>query len=375
MTSARNAPALEPLPAVAAAGRVSTGEPIRVGIIGAGNISRNHVEGYLDAGANVVAVADPNPLALETRAREWGVTRTFADYQELLDQPDIDAVSICAPNAVHHPATIAAAKAGKHVLCEKPISLSIAEADEMITACRDAGVVLQVNHHLRSNPAVQRTKSMLAPGELGRIAYVRFRQAHDWGGADTLRPTFQLRSLAGGGTLLDNGCHLFDLARYLAGPVDGGVLPRGDHQVRDRAGGHRGRQPAVRLRRPGRPRDGVDGDRLGGRVRDLRHPGEHRVQQSDRQEGASPPVPRPARPSWGDSAATSWEFAGGSDYTRHIVAFLAAIRREGDVICTGEDGREAVRLVLAAYQSADAGSPCASRAEHRLPQKERGGSR
>ena len=79
---------------------MNEGQPIRVGIIGAGNISRNHVEGYLDSGANVVAIADPNQVALDTRSREWGVNRAFTDYQDLLDQPDIDAVSICAPNAV-----------------------------------------------------------------------------------------------------------------------------------------------------------------------------------------------------------------------------------------------------------------------------------
>ncbi len=143
----------------------------------------------------------------------------FRDFRDLLALPGLDAVSICTPNAAHHAPTLAAAAAGMHVLCEKPISLSLTEADEMIAACREAGVVLQVDHHLRSNRAVERARAMIAAGELGRVTFVRLRQAHDWSGRAEVPPGFRTRALAGGGTLLDNGCHLFDLARYLGGPV------------------------------------------------------------------------------------------------------------------------------------------------------------
>jgi len=193
--------------------------PLRVGIIGAGNIARNHVKGYKAAGAQVVAIADTNPVTLETRAAEWSVPHAFADFRDLLQVPGLDAVSVCTPNSAHHAPTIAAAAAGKHVLCEKPISLSLTEADEMIGACHDAGVVLQIDHHLRSNRSVGRARRMIESGALGRVTFVRLRQAHDWSGRAEVPPGFRLRALAGGGTLLDNGCHLFDLARYLGGPV------------------------------------------------------------------------------------------------------------------------------------------------------------
>ena len=142
--------------------------PLRVGIIGAGNIARNHVQGYRAAGAQIVAIADTNPATLETRSAEWSVRHAFRDFRDLLALPGLDAVSICTPNAAHHGPTLAAAAAGKHVLCEKPISLSLTEADEMIAACREAGVVLQVDHHLRSNRAVERARRMIDAGELGR---------------------------------------------------------------------------------------------------------------------------------------------------------------------------------------------------------------
>ncbi len=97
--------------------------PLRVGIIGAGNIARNHVEGYRSAGAQIVAIADTQAQTLVRRAREWGVEHAFADHRDLLAIPGLDAVSVCTPNAVHHAVTLAAAEAGVHVLCEKPVSL------------------------------------------------------------------------------------------------------------------------------------------------------------------------------------------------------------------------------------------------------------
>jgi predicted dehydrogenase len=283
----------------------------------------------------------------------------FPDYRQLVALPEIDAVSVCTPNSLHHPVTLAAAAAGKHVLCEKPISLSLAEADEMIEACRIAGVVLQINHHLRSNPAVTRTREMLDDGALGRVAFIRLRQAHDWGGAAALRPTFQLRSLAGGGTLLDNGCHLFDLVRHLAGPVAEVFCRIGtlkfETELEDLASvslelesGALGELEAAWTAtgwEEGFAIYGTQGsleysNRTGRRV--LRHL-----------------FRDPVTTSWSEPAAMSWELDSGgqSDYVRHVAAFIAAIEGRADVACTGEDGREAVRLVLASYESA----------RHRLP--------
>ena len=135
-------------------------------------------------------------------------------------QSVIDAVSICTPNSSHHPITLAAAKAGKHVLCEKPVSLDLAQTHEMIDACATSGVIFQVGHHMRSWDAAVEAKALIDAGGIGEVAYVRLRQAHDWGGALFVRGAFGSKAKSGGGTLLDNGCHLFDLARYFAGFVD-----------------------------------------------------------------------------------------------------------------------------------------------------------
>ena len=329
--------------------------PLRVGIIGAGNIARNHVKGYLAAGAQVVAIADTNPTTLETRATEWSVRHAFADFRDLLDLPGLDAVSICTPNAAHHAPTLAAAAAGKHVLCEKPISLSLTEADEMIAACHDAGVVLQVDHHLRSNRAVGRARRMIEAGELGRVTFVRLRQAHDWSGRAEVPPGFRTRALAGGGTLLDNGCHLFDLARFLGGPVEE-VFARVatlkfDIELEDTA--------SVSLL--------FESGALGQIETAWTATGWDQGFWIDGTKGALEYSERSGRPilrhvfrdpvnvTWDEPEAESWQTPAGLDHIRAVASFVAAVRGTVPVACTGEDGRDAVRLALASYDSARLG--------------------
>lgn len=331
--------------------------PVRVGIIGSGNIARNHVEGYEAAGAEVVGLVDVDADVLARRALEWRVERTFTDVAGLLELPGLDAVSVCTPNAAHAPATIAAAAVGKHVLCEKPVSLSLAEADTMIEACREAGVLLQVDHHLRSNPSVERARAIIESGELGRITYVRLRQAHDWGGRTEVPPGFRTPALAGGGTLLDNGCHLFDLARHLAGDVSEvfgrmGTL-KFEVEVEDTA--------HVSLR--------FASGALGSIETSWTTTGWDQAFHVDGTAGALEYTERDGRPrlrhvrrplgdtTWEGAASTAWETPPGTDHARAVAAFVSAIRGERAVPCTGEDGREAVRLALASYESARSGRP------------------
>jgi predicted dehydrogenase len=336
---------------------VRSQRPIRVGIIGTGNISRNHVAGYRAAGAEIAAIADIDPVALEARRRRWRVDRAYSDYRDLVALPDIDAVSVCTPNAVHCEATVAAALAGKHVLCEKPLSLSLEDAQSMIDACRAAGVVLQVNHHLRSSPVVQRARLMIQTGELGAITFIRFRQAHDWGGAPMVPPSFRSRTVAGGGTLLDNGCHMFDLAHFLGGPVADVFCRVGtlkfEAEVEDTA--------AVSLR--------FERGALGEIETAWTATGWEEGFWIYGTKGTLEFGNRPSRPvlrhvhrgagttSWAQPEVTIWKPPAGSNYVRHVASFLASIRGETPVICTGEDGLEAVRLVLAAYRSAATGRP------------------
>lgn len=329
--------------------------PVRVAVIGTGAISRRHVDGYRAAGAEVVAVCDNDEASLGRRGREWDVPRRYLDFRTMFRDGGFEAVSIAAPTAIHHPATLAAAEAGVHVLVEKPIALSLALADEMISASAAAGVVLQVNHQLRSGGPARKAKELIEAGAIGRVTYVRLRQAHDWAGAG-VRPSFRTRDSAGGGTLLDNGCHLMDLARYFGGRVED-VYARTatlqhDVELEDTA--------VVSLRFEGGALGTVEtawtatGWEEGfwvygteGSLECTNRLGPAALRHSYRNSPGT---------TWGETDVTTFDFAGEGPHSRHIAAFLAAVEGSGPVACTGEDGREAVRLVLAAYDSAALGT-------------------
>ncbi len=333
--------------------------PHRVGVVGTGGIARSHVLGYQAAGAEVVALCDSNPTTLASRQSEWGVSTGYTDYLELLADPAVEAVSVCTPNSSHHPITLAAAKAGKHVLCEKPVSMDLAQAEEMIDACRQAGVIFQVGHHMRSWGAATKAKQLIEHGDIGEVTYVRLRQAHDWGGASEVRGAFASLALSGGGTLLDNGCHLFDLARHLAGDV-ADVYSRiatrkFDVEVEDTAvsslGFVSGAIGQVEVAWTGTGWQeafwvfGTEGslecdNRVGPNVLT------HRYRSS-------------AGVTWADTDVARYDLQSLESHTQHVINFLSAIGGTGPVVCTGEDGLEAVRLVLASYESAGLNRPVA----------------
>ena len=327
-------------------------KPLNVGIIGAGGVAIFHYEGYTAGGANILAIADLNVAALERRQKQWNIPRGYINVDELLADPDIEAVSVCLPNALHHPVTLAAARAGKHVLCEKPISLSLERGEEMIRVCREAGVVLQIGHHLRSDAAAAKAKRLIESGALGRLTYMRLRQAHDWGGAENVRDSFGKLANSGGGTLLDNGCHMMDWARFFGGNVaevyGRTATLKFDVEVEDTS--------VVSLTFESGALGTVEnawtatgwdyGFWIYGTEGALEHTNRY---------GA--PV---LRHYYRESSGTTWAepdlathaFGGLTAHSQAVVDFLAAIRGERDVVCTGEDGLEAVRLVLAGYESA-----------------------
>jgi predicted dehydrogenase len=330
---------------------------MKIGVIGAGNIAAHHVKGYVSNGAEVVAIADVSVAMLERRKKDWNVERAFTDYNELLAQADVEAVSICTPNAYHYPATIAAAKAGKHILCEKPLSLSLEQAQEMIDACKKAGVILQINHHLRSNPAAYKAKQMIDAGEIGRITFIRLRQAHDWGGLPKVSDNFGKLALAGGGTMLDNGCHMFDLAGYFGGEVEE-VYARTatlkfDIEVEDVSistlkfkSGALGNIENAWCATGWEEGFWIYGTQ--GSLEYTNRYGKPIMRHSFRFSPGN---------SWDQTDVTHYDFTGESNHTRHIGNFLASIRGEREVICKGEDGMQAVKLVLASYESAKKNLP------------------
>jgi len=161
----------------------------------------------------VLAIASRDLARAEATARSLGIPRAYGSYEELLADPDVDAVYLPLPNHLHAAWTIAAARAGKHVLCEKPLSLTAAEAQEMVDACREAGVVLMEAFMYRLHPSWEAVRDILASGRIGRL-----RAIDSWFSYHNADPE-DIRNIAeyGGGALYDIGCYCVNLSRMLFG--------------------------------------------------------------------------------------------------------------------------------------------------------------
>lgn len=191
---------------------------LSIGLIGCGNISRAHLRGYLAVAdqATVTAVADVDAGLAAERAKQAGSASVFSSYQQLLDEASVDAVDICLPHHLHVDAIIAAAKAGKHVLCEKPLCLTLAEADRIAEAVEASGITVMCAHNQLTLPAVARARELIGSGALGRVYELRTTDSffNDFDPA-----TMGWRANAatsGGGELIDTGYHPAYLLLYLA---------------------------------------------------------------------------------------------------------------------------------------------------------------
>jgi predicted dehydrogenase len=161
-----------------------------------------------------------NKAAVKKAATQFGWSHATTRWQEIIANPEIDIVDINTANDTHAEIAIAAAKAGKHVLCEKPLAMSVPEAAAMLAAVKKAGVVHMICHNYRRIPAIAQAKKMIAAGDLGRIYHYRARYLQDW----IVDPEFPLvwrlqGKLAGSGANGDINAHIIDLARYLVGEL------------------------------------------------------------------------------------------------------------------------------------------------------------
>ncbi|MFC4811453.1 Gfo/Idh/MocA family protein [Paenibacillus sp. GCM10023250] len=188
---------------------------LRVGVIGAGSISGLHLEAYKRCpDAEIAAICDLNGERAQAAADKYGAARTYTDYRELLADPGIDAVSVCTWNNTHAEISIAALEAGKHVLCEKPMTRTVEDAERVREAVRRSGKVLQVGFVRRYAGSVDVLKRFIDAGELGEIYYAKascLRRLGNPGG------WFSDKERSGGGPLIDLGVHIIDICWYLMG--------------------------------------------------------------------------------------------------------------------------------------------------------------
>ena len=192
---------------------------LKWGLLSTANINRSVIGPIRASKRNQLeAVASRSHEKSRAYAKEWNIPRAFGTYEEMLSDPGIDVVYISLPNGLHAEWAIKAAQAGKHILCEKPLALTVQELDAMEAAAREAGVVLAEAFMYRHHPQTLKVKQLVADGEIGDLQLVRGSFTFNLQKLGDVRLVPEL----GGGSIWDVGCYPISYARYLVGaePLD-----------------------------------------------------------------------------------------------------------------------------------------------------------
>lgn len=196
---------------------------LRLAVIGTGAFADVcHIPGLRShSQAEVVLLCGRSDAHTRAMAERWRISQVSTDYREVCARDDIDAVTIATPNALHARQALAASAGGKHVFCEKPLGMTVSEAQEMNQAAQESGKIHQVAFTYRYLYGVRELKRRLLAGDIGEPHYLRL-QFDSWQGLhpDSRIGFREILNLAGGGMLYDVGCHLFDLALFILGPIE-----------------------------------------------------------------------------------------------------------------------------------------------------------
>ncbi len=189
---------------------------LRLAFIGAGGIAGTHMRCFNEMeDVDIVAMADISRAALERRSKEYGIANCFEDYETMLSKVRPDAVSVCTPNGLHAPTTIASLSSGAHVIVEKPMAMNAREATAMLDAARKHRRKLVIGFQQRFDPKTRFIKDAVDGGRMGRILFARVqalrrRGIPNWG-------VFGRKELQGGGPLVDIGVHVLEAVHYIMG--------------------------------------------------------------------------------------------------------------------------------------------------------------
>jgi len=338
-------------------------EKVKVGIIGSqfeADIQAASLK-ILPEEAELVAVASPTAGHPEALAAKYGIPNCYHDYREMLKQRDIEMVSITAPNYLHASMTIDIARAGKHVVCEKPLCMTLEEADEMIDVCRQQGVLLMYAEELLFTPKYVKAKQIIDEGGLGKVYLVKQSERH----FGPHSPWFWDAERSGGGALMDLGCHGIAFCHWFLGRpriksvlCQMGTYVQGDKTraednsvcILEFEGGAVGQVENSWARRGGMD-DCIEVYGEGGVIYADLHMGNalptyseygfgYAVEKAPDTKGWTYPV-----------FDEHWNY-GMPQEMRH---FARCVRGKEECLVTGEDGRVVQEALYAAYQSAGSG--------------------
>ena len=345
---------------------------VRVGLVGSQFVSSIHAESlHRCADAELFAVASPTPGNAEKFAARWGIPHHFTDYRRMLDQRDLDLVVIGAPNQLHCPVTVDAAAAGKHVVCEKPLCMNLAEADRMIEACRRANVLLMYAEELCFTPKYVRLKRLLDEGAVGVPTLIKQVEKHDGPHA----PHFWDVERSGGGVTMDMGCHAVEFFRWMLSGATGkrpairSVYAHMSTQVH--ADKPRGDDNAVLILELDNPQGGApvvcvaeeSWTKLGGMDDRAELHGSGGVAYADLLHGNA--IETYSQGGYGYAvekagSTVGWSFtiyeeAWNYGFPQEMEHFVRCVQGREKPLVTGEDGRAVLEAVFAAYESAGTG--------------------
>ena len=335
-------------------------ERVRFGIIGCGMIGPWHARGITGApDAELVAVCDVIKEKADKLSGDFGDLPTYTDYKVMFAEAGVDAVSVCVPSGLHATVAIDAAKAGKHVMCEKPIDITLPRIDAMIKACHDADVKLGVIFQRRTSPMWNKVKKAVDDGLLGKMvlgdAYLKYFRSQEYYDSGDWRGTWELD---GGGALMNQGVHCIDLQRWIMGPVDT-IYAQADHLVRDievedtccavikfKSGAFgvlEGTTSVIGMNHKlefhgDKGTIAVDGEKI------VKWP----VEEEDAKDDGKDTV---------GSVASDPTAIAGDGHQIQIQDLCRAIIEDREPMIGGEEARKAVEVILAIYESARTGLP------------------
>ena len=335
---------------------------INVGIIGSQFVSHIHALSIKPcAQAQMVAVASPTPGHAQQFAAKHGIPRHFTDYKQMLAMPELDMVVVGVPNDLHCRVTLDAAAAGKHIVMEKPLCLNLAEADQMIEACRKAKVKLMYAEELCFTPKYVRLKQLLESGALGHPTLVKQSEKHDGPHA----PHFWDVKRSGGGVTMDMGCHGIEFCRWMLGrPALKSVYAHMGTQVhKDKTAGDDNALIILEFA------NGVTGlveeswTKMGGMDDRSEVHGSKGVAYADLHHGNAIETYSAEGYDYAVEKAGStkgWSFTIYEEewnygFPQEMAHFVDCVQNDKQPLVTGEDGRVVLEAIFAAYESAGTG--------------------
>ncbi len=348
---------------------VNTARSYGFGIIGCGVIGPTHADAIAELpNAHLVAVTDIAPERAKALAAEHGALWE-ADLDALLARPDIDVVSVCVPSGLHAEIGVRAARAGKHLVVEKPIDVTVAAADRLLDAVEAACVGLTVISQHRFDPGVRRLRELVDDGRLGRLilgdAVIKWYRSQGYYDSGDWRGTW---ALDGGGALMNQGIHYLDLLCWIAGPVQEvtALCATQAHsiEVEDVAlallrfhSGAVGTVQATTAAYPGFP-ERLEISGTGGSVV-IESGGLAAAELADEkgEVGAYGSKSRPSAPGSAATAAADPAANTADAHRAQLADFLAALEEGRQPLVTGEQARGCVAVACAIYESARSGRP------------------